>query len=71
MLLSNQLASLRKQLAEKTEINDVQDIEIKKLRLEIDNLNSSLNWHVNNLSELRNSQRKGQCQEDREQATKI
>lgn len=59
MLLTNQLASLRKQLHEKTEINDVQDIEIKKLRLEIENLNSSLNWHVCNLNELRNSHRRG------------
>lgn len=71
MLLTNQLSSLRKQLAEKVELNDVQDIEIKKLRLEIDNLNSSLLWHNNNLNELRNSHSRGLSQEQREQAERV
>lgn len=66
MLLSNQLASVKRQLAEKTAVTQAQDAEITRLKMEVDNLNSSLTWHTATLTEMRSGAGKERSQEERE-----
>ena len=62
-VLNNQLTTVKKNYAEKMEICELQDMEIRQLKAQIDNFTTTIKWQTETIDELRSSLTKGLAKE--------
>lgn len=70
-VLNNQLSALKKNYAEKVEICDLQDMEIKQLKAQVDKFTTTMKWQSETIGDLRSTVTGGLNRVNQEAGAKI